>query len=145
MPMRVTEVMTKDPVAVRLDVMLTEAAKIMRDHAIGDVLVTSNGHLCGMLTDRDIVVRAVAENRDPRRTMVGEVCSADIVAVERDADTEDAVKLMRARAVRRVPVVERGEPVGIVTIGDLVIGGDEEDEKEEESVLAEICRALPDR
>jgi CBS domain-containing protein len=136
---RVSEVMTKDPVAVQLDVMLTEAAKIMRDNAIGDVLVTSNGYLCGMLTDRDIVVRAVAENRDPRRTTVGDVCTADIAAVEPDADTHDAVELMRARAIRRVPVVERGEPVGIITMGDLAI------DRDEYSLLAEISKASPTR
>ncbi|HEU5159502.1 MAG TPA: CBS domain-containing protein [Streptosporangiaceae bacterium] len=133
----VAEVMTKDPVAVHLEVMLTEAAKIMRDHAIGDVLVTSNGHLCGMLTDRDIVVRAVAENRDPHRTTVGDVCSADIAAVEPDADADDAVALMRARAVRRVPVVTDGEPVGIVSMGDLAR------EHDETSVLADISQAPP--
>jgi CBS domain-containing protein len=136
---RVAELMTKDPVAVHLDVVLTEAAKIMRDHAIGDVLVTSNGHLCGVLTDRDIVVRAVAENRDPRRTTVGDVCSADIAALEPDADAADAAKLMRARAVRRVPVVDDGAPVGIVSISDLSV------ELDGESVLSEISKAPPNQ
>jgi CBS domain-containing protein len=136
---RVAEVMTKDPVAVHLDVMLTEAAKIMRDHSIGDVLVTSNGHLCGMLTDRDIVVRAVAENRDPRRTTVGDVCSADIAMLEPDADAADAAKLMRARAIRRVPVVDDGEPVGVVSMGDLAI------EQDKDSVLSDISKAPPNR
>jgi len=131
--------MTKDPVAVHWGVMLIEAAKIMRDHAIGDVLVTSNGHLCGMLTDRDIVVRAVAENRDPYRTTVGDVCSADIVSVEPDADAHDAVELMRARAVRRVPVVESGEPVGIISMGDLAR------DRDESSVLSEISKAPPNQ
>jgi CBS domain-containing protein len=136
---RVAEVMTKNPVAVHLDVRLTEAAKIMRDHSIGDVLVTSNGHLCGVLTDRDIVVRAVAENRDPRRTTVGEVCSADIAMLEPEADAADAAKLMRARAIRRVPVVDDGEPVGIVSMGDLAI------ERDKDSVLSDISKAPPNR
>jgi CBS domain-containing protein len=136
--------MTADPVAVHLDVPLSDVAKIMRDRAIGDVLVTSNGHLCGVLTDRDIVVRAVAENRDPRRTTVGDVCSADIATVAPDAAPDDAARLMRARAVRRVPVVERGEPVGIVSMGDLAMGdlamGDGDG-----SALADICKAPPNR
>jgi CBS domain-containing protein len=131
--------MTEDPVAVHLDVMVTEAAKIMRDRAIGDVLVTSNGHLCGMLTDRDIVVRAVAENRDPRRTTVGEVCSAGISTIEPDADAEEAIALMRARAIRRVPVVQSGEPIGIVSMGDLAI------ERAEKTALAEISKAPPNQ
>lgn len=136
---RIAEVMTKDPVAVHLDVALTEAAKIMRDHSIGGVLVTSDGHLCGMLTDRDIVVRAVAENRDPRRTTVGDVCSADIAVLEPEADAADAARLMRARAIRRVPVVADGEPVGIVSMGDLAI------ERDENSVLSDISEAAPNR
>jgi CBS domain-containing protein len=136
---RVAEVMTKDPVAVHLDVRLVEVAKIMREHSIGGVLVTSAGRLCGMLTDRDIVVRAVAENRDPRRTTVGDVCSAEIAAVEADTDANEAAELMRARAVRRVPVVDDGEPVGIVSMGDLAI------ELDKESVLSDICQAPPNR
>lgn len=139
MAKRVAEVMTKDPVAVHLDAILTEAAKIMRDHSIGDVLVTSNGHLCGVLTDRDIVVRAVAENRDPRRTTVGDVCSADITALEPDADATDAIKIMRTRAVRRVPVVKDGEPVGIVSMGDLAL------DRDKDSVLSDISKAPPSR
>jgi CBS domain-containing protein len=134
---KVAEVMTKDPVAVHLDVMLTEAAKLMRDHSIGDVLVTSNGHLCGVLTDRDIVVRAVAENRDPCRTTVGDICSADIAALDPEATATDAVKIMRARAIRRVPVVDDGEPVGIISMGDLAV------ERDDESVLSDISKAPP--
>ena len=139
MTKRVAEVMTKDPVAVHLDVVLTEAAKIMRDHSIGDVLVISDGHLCGVLTDRDIVVRAVAENRDPRRTTVGDVCSADIAALEPDADATDAARLMRARAIRRIPVVSDGEPVGVVSMGDLAI------ERDKKSVLSDISKAPANR
>lgn len=135
MAKRLAEVMTKDPIVVHLDVPLTEAAKIMRDHSIGGVLVASDGHLCGVLTDRDIVVRGLAEDRDPRRTTVGDVCSADIATLESDADMADAVTLMRARAVRRVPVVDDGKPVGIVSAGDLAIAQDGD------SVLAEISKA----
>jgi CBS domain-containing protein len=131
--------MTKDPVAVPLDVMLAEAAKLMRDHAIGDVLVMSNDRLCGVLTDRDIVVRAVADSRDPRRTTVGEVCSAEVVTVGPDAEIEEAIALMRARAIRRVPVVADGEPIGIVSMGDLAI------QRGERSALAEISKAPPNR
>jgi CBS domain-containing protein len=136
---RVTEIMTKGPIVVPLDLMLAEAAKLMRDHAIGNVLVTSNGHLCGVLTDRDIVVRAVADSRDPRRTTVGEVCSADVAAVGPDANVDDAVALMRARAIRRVPVVEDGTAIGILTLGDLAV------RRDGNSALAEISKAPPSR
>jgi CBS domain-containing protein len=129
--------MTKDPVTVPLETRLTEVAQIMRDHGIGDVLVTSNGHLCGLLTDRDIVVRAVAERRDLSRTTVGDVCSAEIATLEPDADADAAVGLMRAQAIRRIPVVEDGTPVGIVSIGDMAI------ETDEGSTLAAISKAPP--
>src|SRR5918992_547575 len=122
---RVSDLMTKDPVTVPLDTRLTEAAQIMRDRGIGDVLVMSNGHLCGLLTDRDIVVRAVAEHRSVSRTTVAEVCSADIATLEPDADADEAADLMRARSVRRIPVVEDGIPVGIVSMSDLVMEYDE--------------------
>jgi CBS domain-containing protein len=129
--------MTKDPVTVPLEARLTEAARIMRDRGIGDVLVMSNGHLCGLLTDRDIVVRAVAERRSLSRTTVGDVCSAEIATLEPDADANAAIDLMRARAVRRIPVVENGTPVGIVSMGDMAI------EYDGRSALAAISKAPP--
>jgi CBS domain-containing protein len=137
--------MTDKPVAVPLDVTLAEAAKIMRDHAIGDVLVTSNGQLCGVLTDRDIVVRAVAESRDPRRTSVGDVCSADIATIDPDADADEAAALMRSRAVRRLPVVNSRAPVGIVSMSDLAMDGDGVLDGDWRSVLADISKAPPNR
>jgi CBS domain-containing protein len=132
---RVRELMTKDPVAIPLETRLPEAARIMRDNGIGNVLVMSNGHLCGVLTDRDIVVRAVAEQRNLSRTTAGDVCSAEIVTVAPDDDAGAAIDLMRTRAVRRIPVVDEGKPVGIVSMGDLAIDHDPG------SVLSEISKA----
>lgn len=91
----------------------------MRDEEIGDVLVTQDGMLCGLLTDRDIVVRAVAEGRDLTATRLAEVCSAGLVTVGPDDDAVTALRLMLDRSVRRLPVVENGRPVGVVSIGDL--------------------------
>jgi CBS domain-containing protein len=127
--------MTKDPVTIPLETRLPEAARIMRDHGIGNVLVMSDGHLCGMLTDRDIVVRAVAEQRSLSRTTAGDVCSAEIVTVAPDDDADAALDLMRTRAVRRIPVVDRGKPIGIVSMGDLAI------DRDPGSVLSEISKA----
>jgi CBS domain-containing protein len=106
------------------DVTLVVAAREMRDHAIGDVLVVEDGRLRGILTDRDIVVRAVAEDLSPCDTKVAEVYSRDLTHVSPEDDAEEAVRLMRARAVRRIPVVERGRPVGMVSIGDLAMRRD---------------------
>ncbi|MEV5575573.1 CBS domain-containing protein [Spirillospora sp. NPDC052269] len=115
-----SDVMTARPRSLPRDATLHEAARLMRDEGIGDVLVTVGGRLCGMVTDRDIVVRALAEDLDARITSLGEVCTADLATVRPEDGTGTAVRLMRERAVRRLPVVDAARrPVGIVSLGDL--------------------------
>jgi CBS domain-containing protein len=109
----------------------------MRDQGIGDVLVTAEGMLCGMLTDRDIVIRAVAQNLDLGHTALSEVCTAQVVTVSADDDAAVAMELMRDRAIRRLPVVQGRQPVGIISLGDLAI------EQDEQSALSEISKAPP--
>jgi signal-transduction protein with cAMP-binding, CBS, and nucleotidyltransferase domain len=115
----IREVMTTAPAALPLNASLTEAARLMRDEEVGSVLVAHNGRLCGLLTERDIVVRAVATGRDLTGTRLAEVCSAGIVTVGPGDGTDVALGLMREHSLRRLPVVEDGRPVGIVSIGDL--------------------------
>jgi CBS domain-containing protein len=136
-PQPVNEVMTPRPVALPLDASVVEAARLMRDQGIGDVLVTSEGMLVGVVTDRDIVVRALADGGEPRGTTVGEVCTADLISIRPEEDVENALRLMRAHAVRRLPVVDGGRPVGIVTLGDLAL------EADVGTPLAEISKAPP--
>jgi CBS domain-containing protein len=125
MARQVREVMTPAPPSLPLDAPLTEAARLMRDEEVGGVLIIQDGRLCGLLTDRDIVVRAVADGRDLTGTRLADICSAGIVTVSPDDETATALRLMRDRAVRRLPVVEDGRPVGIVSIGDLTSDRDE--------------------
>jgi CBS domain-containing protein len=125
MARHVREVMTPEPPSLPLDAPLTEAARLMRDEEVGGVLVIQDGRLCGLLTERDIVVRAVAEGRDLAGTRLAEICSAGIVTVSPDDETGTALRLMRDSAVRRLPVIEDGRPVGIVSIGDLTSDRDE--------------------
>jgi CBS domain-containing protein len=134
---KVSEIMTPAPVAVRSTQPVAEAAKVMREHGIGTVLVVDDGQLKGLVTDRDIVVRAVADVRDPATTLAGEICSPDLVAVAPDDDADTVVQLMRDRAVRRVPVVEDGHPVGVLSIGDMAL------ERDERSALADISAQPP--
>ncbi|MFB9834676.1 CBS domain-containing protein [Actinoallomurus acaciae] len=124
--------MTPRPVTLPLDAPLTEAARLMRDEDVGDVLVTQDGMLCGMLTDRDIVVRAVAVGRDLTGTRLADICSAGIVTVGPDDAAEVALRLMHDRAVRRLPVVEDGRPVGVVSVGDLTSDRDEASGRDED-------------
>jgi CBS domain-containing protein len=100
-------------------------------------VVEEEGRAAGILTDRDIVVRAIAEGRDPGSTTVGEVCSSDLTTLTPDQSIDDAVRLMREHDVRRLPVVQDGRPVGIVSLGDLAV------ELDPDSALADISAAPP--
>jgi signal-transduction protein with cAMP-binding, CBS, and nucleotidyltransferase domain len=135
MAQKVRDVMTENLVTLPASTFITDAARQMRDADIGDVIVMNDGTMCGMVTDRDIVVRAVAEGVDPQFTKLNEICSHDLATIGPDEPVEDAIRIMRERAVRRVPVVEGGRPIGIVSIGDLAI------ERDEHSALADISVA----
>ena len=133
------EIMTQKPVTVQATDTVVAAARSMRDGNIGDVVVVENNQIQGILTDRDIVVRALAEGRDPARTTVGEICSRELTTLSPNDAIGDAEKTMRARAIRRLPVVEGGRPVGIVSLGDLAV------EKNPDSTLCGISAAPPNR
>jgi CBS domain-containing protein len=135
MAQAIKDVMTRDPVSVEPHASAADAARRMRDVDSGAILVCEDQHLLGLLTDRDIVMRAVAEGRDPAQVEVGEICTADVKALSPDDDIDRAVQLMRDRHVRRIPVVEGDRPVGIVSIGDLALARDER------SALADISGA----
>lgn len=130
--------MTPGVVTVRPDASLVEAAQLMRAQDIGDVLVAGDHDLVGVLTDRDIALRAVADGVDPLTVSAQAVCTPNPVVIGPDDAVSAAVELMRDHAVRRLPVVENGRPVGMVSLGDLAVSQDPE------SALAEISRALPD-
>jgi CBS domain-containing protein len=136
---KVREVMTEDPVVLPKDATIVEAARLMRDHGIGDVIVTDGDRAQGIVTDRDIVVRAVAEGSDPGQVRVEDVLSGDLAAVTPEDSVERAIALMREKAIRRVPVVESGKAVGVVSIGDLAI------ERDADSALADISEEPPTR
>ena len=133
----VNEVMTHDPVVVEPGTTLTEAARFMRDSDVGPLLVADGGRLTGIVTDRDIVVRAIADGRDPSSTKVSDVVSGGVTTVTPDQSASDAARIMREQDVRRLPVVQDGRPVGIVAIGDLAV------ELDDESALADISAASP--
>ncbi|MFE0760008.1 CBS domain-containing protein [Streptomyces smyrnaeus] len=124
MTQRVRDIMTPAPVAVGTLTGVGEVAQRMRDEDIGAVLVTERDELRGLVTDRDLTVRVLAEGRDPLHTTVREVCSPQLVKVSPDDDTGRAVELMRRHALRRLPVVEGSEAVGVVALGDLAVEWD---------------------
>ncbi|MFF6876196.1 MULTISPECIES: CBS domain-containing protein [unclassified Streptomyces] len=134
----VKDVMTAGVAAVRPDASLVEAAQLMRTQNIGDVVVAEGQDVIGVLTDRDITVRAVADGTDPMTVSARTVCTPHPVTVTPDDLVATAVTLMREHAVRRLPVVEDGLPVGIVSLGDVA------EAEDPASALADISRAEPD-
>jgi ATP-dependent Lon protease len=137
---KIQDVMTKQVHSVSEDASIREVARLMRDQKIGDVLVTdAQGKLCGIITDRDIVVRAVAdEGNDLDQLRAKDIATADrIVTLASDAGVDEAVKLMTEKAIRRIPVVENEQPIGIVTIGDLAA------QRDPNSALGQISQAAP--
>ena len=132
----VRDIMTAHPSALTTATPVRRAAEKMRAHDIGDVVVLDDHRaVAGILTDRDNVVRVVSEGRDPERVPVGDVCSRQLITVSPHEQLSGAVQLMREQSVRRLPVVESGELVGVLTIGDIAV------ERDSTSVLADISAA----
>lgn len=131
----IERVMTRDPVCLDADTPIVDAAKAMDERNIGDVLVMTEGKICGIVTDRDIAVRAVAHGMDPSTSRVGEICSRQLVTLRPEDSIDDAIAQMREHALRRMPVCEEGRPVGIVSLGDLA------EERDRMSVLGQISTA----
>jgi len=133
----IEEVMMSNPRTVDAGDSVADAARIMAEADIGAVIVVDDGQVCGIVTDRDIAVRAVAEGRDPSSTKVSEVATGSPKTLSPDESVEDAEKAMREQDVRRLPVVEDGRPVGIVSLGDVA------EERDAGEALADISSAPP--
>lgn len=125
--MRVAEIMTRDPEVITSDLVLKDAALKMRKLDVGMLPVRNDDRLVGMLTDRDITVRATAEGRDPIKTQVHEVMSPEVVYCFEDQDVSEAAKLMREKQIRRLPILNREKRlVGVVSLGDVAVHSKEE-------------------
>ena len=131
------DVMSTNPVTLPGTATVADAAARMRDDDIGDVIVLDGDGVAGIVTDRDIVLRGVGRGREARSTSVRDVCSSEVVTLSPDDDVTRATEIMKQKAIRRIPVVENGTPVGIVSIGDLAI------EANGERALADISAAKP--
>lgn len=119
---RVRDVMTPGVQSVSLRSTAVEAAKLLREHDIGSLPVLGDdGAPVGVVTDRDIVVRAVANAKDPSTTKVVEVFTSDLVSVTPDESLDEALRLMAAHRVRRLPVIDDGRLVGVVAQADIAL------------------------
>jgi CBS domain-containing protein len=131
-------IMTTDTKTVSTADSVADAARTMQQAGIGGVMVSdASGKLCGFLTDRDVVVRVVAEHRDPEETEVGDVCTRDVLSLSPDDPVDRAIEAMAEHKIRRIPVVENGKPVGLVSLGDLA------QVRDPGSVLGTISAAPP--
>jgi CBS domain-containing protein len=137
MAQSIREVMTADPRSVSSSDTVVDAAREMREGDVGAIIVADNGKVTGILTDRDIVVRVVAEGRDPSSTKVGDVATMDVITLTVDQTVDDAIRIVREHDIRRIPVVQDGRPAGIVSIGDLAI------ERDPDSALADLASEPP--
>jgi CBS domain-containing protein len=135
MAQTVQDFMTPSPRTLDARTSIQEAAQVMRDEDIGDVLVTEAGAIAGIVTDRDISVRAVAEAKAPKETAIGEIASRDLVSVSPADSLDEVIAMMRDKAIRRIPVVDGNRPVGILSLGDLAMARDPQ------SVLADVSAA----
>ena len=136
---RVRDVMTMSPTTLRADQPVTAAARLMEAENVGDVIITENNAIRGVVTDRDITLRAVARGLDPKDTPLSEICSAEPVTVEPSTPLGKAADMMSEHSVRRLPVVDHGTVVGILSLGDVAR------EQEPDSALARISSAPPNR
>ena len=132
----VRDLVKGDPVTVEASATVDEAAKLMDEKDVGDVLVVENGEVQGIVTDRDIVVRVIAKGNGPDAS-VREAATTDLETIAPDSSIDDAIQKMEQGNVRRLPVVDDGKPVGVISLGDLAQARDKD------SALADISSAAP--
>ncbi len=134
----VRDTMTENPRSIGASASVVEAARLMRDEHIGSLPVTEDKRLVGMITDRDVTTRVVAEGAVPETMSVEDVYSRDVISVEPNNDLEEALQLMARHQIRRLPVVENGRLVGMVAQADIAL-------KENEKRTGQLVGAISER
>jgi len=119
MMLKVEDVMVEDVITVDSDVPVMEAVGLMNKQEIGCLIVVRRGKAVGIVTERDLLKRVLAESRDPKKTKVRQIMSKPLIYGEPDMDIEDAARLMFSKKIKKLPVVEKGKLVGLVTLTDL--------------------------
>lgn len=135
---KVSEAMTPSPRMLSQHANVEAAARLMREENVGAIVICDDAEaVCGMVTDRDIVLRVIAEGRSPVDTRLKDICTPDPACLPPSAEITEAVQLIREKAIRRVPIVDDGRLVGIVSLGDLAAIRDPD------SALGQISAAPP--
>ncbi len=142
--MLVKDLMTRDPLTISPDAPVSAAARLLSRYNLGVLPVAGRGkQLCGVLTDRDIVLRCVAAEKAPEKTTVREIMTRRVLSAAPNDELEDAARRMAQEQVRRLPVTEDGRLVGLLSLGDLSVNRDFA--MEASACLADICRNLIER
>ena len=124
--MQVSEIISRDVETIDPAATVREAAQRMRSMDVGSLPVCDGAHLLGMITDRDITIRAIADGRDPAQTPVRDAMTPNVEYVFEDDDVQRAAQIMQDKQIRRLPVVSRDKRlVGIVALGDIARTGDD--------------------
>jgi CBS domain-containing protein len=123
---QIREVMTENPTTCEPSSTIVDCAKVMAKEDVGPIPIVEGNRVVGLVTDRDIVVRAVAEGRDVKQTTVGDIASTNLITVSADDDFSRALELMAQHQVRRLPVVEGDRLVGIIAQADVARAAEEE-------------------
>ena len=141
--MEIRDIMTRSVVSIDPAESVEVAARTMTQYNIGALPVCANGKLCGMLTDRDIVIRCLAANRQPGDTLVRQIMTQQVTSVRPDMETGVAAHLMGRLQIRRLPVVEDGKLCGMVSLGDMAVR--EETAIDASDALSDVSSNLSDR
>lgn len=119
--MKVSEIMTKEVISLSVDDTAEHAAQLMKEHNIGAIPVDREDKVVGIVTDRDIVLRCIAENKDIKTQKVREIMTSNPVVGDEDMNVDDAARIMSERQIRRLPIVQSDKLVGMVSLGDLAV------------------------
>lgn len=119
--MKISEIMTKDVISLSVDDTAEYAAELMKEHNIGSIPVSTEERVVGIVTDRDIVLRCVAEGKDIKMQKVRDIMTSNPVVGNQNIDVDDAARIMSERQIRRLPIVENNQLVGMVSLGDLAV------------------------
>jgi len=138
--MKVRDIMTPQVEAADYNTSLVQVAEMMKRENVGSIPVCKQDELQGILTDRDIVIKAIAEGKDLGSILASEVMSTQLVSVEPEADIHEAARLMSDHQIRRLPVVENGKLIGMLSLGDLAVENIHEDEAGE--ALSNISQGI---
>ena len=140
--MKVRELMTADPQTAERDTTLAEIATMMKDEDVGAIPVVEGGRVAGVVTDRDIVVRCIANGKDATECTAEDVMSTEIRSVDPESDVDEAAGIMADAQVRRLPVVKNGKLVGMLSLGDIAVKAGEEEEETTAETLEGVSQGV---